>query len=70
MVICRGFLFAGPFPLRGSRMQKGHPERKIQNHMMKEVLAKMVLLTALAAVLSEICGQDAHEIAARNGAVS
>lgn len=38
--------------------------------MMKEVLAKVVLLTALAAVLSEICGQDAHEIAARNGAVS
>ncbi len=50
-------------------MQKGH-ERKIQNHMTKEALAKMVLLTALAAVLSDICGQDAHEIAARNGAVS
>ena len=38
--------------------------------MMKEALAKMVLLTALAAVLSESCGQDAHETATRNGAVS
>ena len=74
-ILCE-WLFAGDFCLQGgflcagAECRRGIPKQKIQNHMMKEALAKMVLLTALAAVLSEICGQDAHEIAARNGAVS
>ena len=74
-ILCE-WLFAGDFCLQGrflcagAECRRGIPKQKIQNHMMKEVLAKVVLLTALGAVFSESCGQDAHEIAARNGAVS